>query len=267
MTPETPLRILHEGFAGLRIVDDHDRFVLVDPHDDAGWTDPKGRHAAAIVLSGGPWAERYAGAAAIAGDARRPWVIGAPAALDWLAKAGEITPKATPATVERFEVSATAYAPRQPRGARRDRVAAALKRPRWAARRWMARAGLPDAPPAMLRLRVADDHDFAHLGLALHGDQGSAFVAKARAFCEGADFVLAALPRGDEDAFVAQVLAIAPPRLVLIDQTGDVRRAAGLSGDLLTPVRDRLVAEGLETHVLVAGTSIRFEQDDTIKAW
>jgi hypothetical protein len=79
--------------------------------------------------------------------------------------------------------------------------------------------------------------------------------------------VIAGFAYGDADAFVDHVVAIAPRRLLLMDQLNDARRRAGQQTEIVTPARDVLVARGVETHPLVAGISMRFERDDTVKRW
>ena len=79
--------------------------------------------------------------------------------------------------------------------------------------------------------------------------------------------VLASFPTGEEEAFIEHIVALSPPRLLLMDQTNDLRRAAGLPAQLLTPIRDRLMQQDIDTHVFVAATSYRFEPDDTVKRW
>jgi hypothetical protein len=254
-----PMRILHDGFSALRLIDDHGRFVLIDPNDDAAFADVNGTVAAAVVVTGGPWAERYAGAALLAD---RTTLVADAAVIEALGGRGA----PPPATVDGFSFEALAYTPAEPRSGGRDRVAAAVLNPRWALGRLAARNKLPDAPPVALRIGVADGHELVHLGLSLHRDTPPEWIAEVAPWCEGRT-VVAGYPHGDGEVFVAHVLALKPRRLLLCDQSNDVRRAAGLPTELVTPVRDVLVARGLETHPFVSGTSVRFERDDTIKRW
>lgn len=260
------VRILHDGFSALRFVDDDERFFLVDPADDARYDDVRGDHAVAIVLSGGPWAERYGGAVQLARAGRRPTVIASRPVLDWLANHGEIVAHEPPATFPGAAVEAMPYAPYEPKRGTRDRLRAAIRRPKFALGRLQRRFELPDTPPLAWRLRVAHDHVIVHLGLGLHPGADAGFLDRARAWCDGA-VVIAGYPHGEGAAFIEHIRALRPKRLLLMDQTNDVRRQAGLDTELVTPVRDALVGLGIDTHPYVSGVSVRFEQDDTIKRW
>jgi hypothetical protein len=74
-------------------------------------------------------------------------------------------------------------------------------------------------------------------------------------------------PHGQGKNFIEHMVQLSPQRVLIIDQTNDLRKAAGLPVALHTPIRDVLVAHEIETHVFVSGTSFRFEKDDTVKRW
>jgi hypothetical protein len=264
--PEDSVRILHDGYAALRLYDDEERFLLVDPFETRYWHDVKGADAEAVVLTGGPWAERYDGVLALVKEGRRPRVVAPAPILDWLGKHGAIEGLTAPCTVAGTTIEMVPYDPFEPVTGRRDRVRAALGRPRWALDRFVAARDLPDAPPHLLRMVVPNGHTIAHLGVALHRNTDPAVLSEVRRLSEGA-VVVAGYAHGEQDAFVEHITALAPRRLLLCDQTNDVRRAAGLPTALITPTRDVLVARNLETHPFVSGTSVRFEVDDTIKRW
>jgi hypothetical protein len=260
------VRILHDGFAALRMYDDDERFFLVDPFDTTHWHDVKGADAEAVILTGGPWAERYDGVLALVREGRKPRVVAPAAILDWLGQHGAIEGVPAPCEISGTRIELVPYTPIDPVTGRRDRVRAAIGNPRWALSRAAARRDLPDVPPHMARFGVPHGHTIAHLGVALHRDTDPGVLAEARRLSEGA-IVLSGYPHAESEAFVEHITTLAPRKLVLCDQTNDLRRAAGLPTELITPTRDVLVGRGVETHPFVSGTSVRFEKDDTIKRW
>lgn len=259
------MRILHDGHAGLRFIDDEERFYLVDPFDASFWADVKGRTASGIFLSGGPWVDRLTGARAILASGARPVVVAEPSLAGWLGDVEAHDPDQ--GRVAGIGYLSWAYEPpvETTRGVG-DKLRAAVRNPRWALGRLGARRAVPVSKPRCWRFDVDHGHRIVHLGLALHAGTSDAFVADAAARCEGAVVIAGYLP-GDADAFVRQVLAIRPARLLLIDVVNDLRRDAGLPIEIVTPTRDRILEEGIDAHPFVSGVSVRFEKDDTIKRW
>ena len=240
------MRLTHEGFSTLKLVDDDGTTLVIDPHAPID--------ADLVACSGGPWSERYMGF-----DGSQSLVAG-PDLADVLGG------KSTPCEVAGIAFRSANYEPLPGRADALAKARAALKSPAWAASRLRARMKTPDAPPVAWRIAVPN-HTIAHLGLSLHRHTTSKVIAHIRALIEGVDLVLAGYPSGEEDAFVEQILSLSPKRLVLFDQVNDLRRTAKLPVETITPTRDRLMELGVETYVLVSGVSMRFEKDDTVKAW
>ena len=252
------MRLLHEGFAALHIIDDDQKRIVLDPREpvDAG----------VVLLSGGPWAERFAAVDAMI--AKRPVFVTSSDVAEWLRSLdASLDVRQPPCTIGGLTIDAVAYTALEPAGGGLDKVRAAIRRPRWASDRLAARRRLPDAAPLAWRLQVPHGHDLVHLGLALHNETPASFLDAVRPWVQTAENVLATYPHGEADAFVRHVRSLRPRRTLITDQTNDLRRAAGLPVDLLTPTRDVLVGDDLEVHVFVSGTSFRFEPDDTVKRW
>lgn len=252
------MRFIHDGFAALRIRDDEDRVLALDPWEE--------QECDVIALSGGPWAERYAGLDALLTSDKRPEVVAPEPLAGWLEQAYGVSVHIPPCSVSGFSFVALPYTPCEPSGGGVDRVRAALRRPRWAVDRLTARRRLPEAPPHAWRIELRHGHRFAHLGLALHSDTPSAWIARARTeLLAEVDNVLAGYSHGESAAFIRHIVSLMPARLLITDQVADLRRAAGLPVQLITPTRDELVRSDCESHVFVSGTAMRFEQDDTVK--
>lgn len=259
------MRILHDGHAGLRFIDDEERFYLLDPYDASGFADVKGRTARGVWLSGGPWVDRLTGARAILATGARPIVVAEPSLAGWLGDTETRDPDQ--GQIDGLAWTSWTYEP--PEESRRgigDKVRAALRNPRWALGRLGARRAVPVSKPRAWRFEVHNGHHIVQLGLALHARTPDAFVADAAERCRGAVLVAGYLP-GDAEAFVRQIEAIRPSRLLLMDFVNDLRRDAGLPIEIVTPTRDRILDLGIDAHPFVSGVSVRFEEDDTIKRW
>lgn len=259
------MRILHDGHAGLRFIDDDERFYLVDPYDTSGWADVKGHTARGIWLSGGPWADRLTGTRAILASGAKPVVVAEPSLAGWLGDVEARDPDE--GRIDGIAYTSWAYeAPVETTRGVGDKLRAALRNPRWALGRLGARRAAPVSKPRCWRFDIDVGHRIVHLGLALHRATSDAFVADAAARCHGAVVIAGYLP-GDDDAFVQQVLAIQPARLLLMDVVNDLRRDAGLPIEIVTPTRDRILEAAIDAHPFVSGVSVRFEKDDTVKRW
>jgi L-ascorbate metabolism protein UlaG (beta-lactamase superfamily) len=262
------MRILHEGHSALRIVDDEERVLLVDPYESKdAFTDARGARAHAVLLSGGPWVERYRGVVEMAKARRRPRVVASRPVLDWVATQGGIEAVEADCEVTGTFVEALPYEIAEPERGTRDKLRAALTSPKFAAERFRGRRGLPETQPFAWRWKIPNNHLVVHLGLSLHDHTSAAWLEQCRVWCEGATAVVAGYPIGQSEAFIAHIMALKPRRVLIMDQTNDLRRDAGLPAEIITPVRDTLVARGVEAHPLVSGVSLRFDKDDTIKRW
>jgi len=253
------LRLTHDGFAALRIEDDNGRMLFVDPHEPSDFD--------YVALTGGPWAERFAGVGQHTESHGHASLLGPEETVGWVRQRPQLQPAAYPGQLGDFGIQALPYTPLESTHANVDKLRAALRNPVWASQRVVSKRGLPFCEPVALRIDVPQDHAIALLGLALHSHTPSRWIARARQLLEGVELVLASFPTGEEEAFIEHIVALSPPRLLLMDQTNDLRRAAGLPAQLLTPIRDRLMQQDIDTHVFVAATSYRFEPDDTVKRW
>jgi hypothetical protein len=245
------LRLIHDGYAALRILDDRERILLIDPVDAKNATDVRGRKVSWLCLTGGPWAERYRAAEAVI--ALGPVVAGPPA----LSK--QLGVDVGWRGIEGLTIEALPYVPPEdtPERGLRARVRRRLGSE--------TESGF-DVPPHVLRLEIADGHPFVHLGLSLHAGTPPSFIEEVRPWIPGAT-VIAGFGFGHGEPFLEWITALRPGRVLLTDQTSDQRRADGKGVELVTPVRDVLVSRGIETHPFVSGTSHRFERDDTVKRW
>ncbi len=241
------MRIEHLGHAGLRLVDDEGSGLLLDPFEAPGSSEP-------VLLTGGPWAERWRGA--LLGGLVR---VAAPDGA-WR---GGLT---YPCMVGEVRVRALSYdAP--PVRSQAHRARALLRHPRTAWRHRSLKGRMPGGGPVALRLELPHDRVVVHLGLALHQETSSGWLASARLLCEGAELVLAGPAPGQQRAFERLAVQLAPRRLLVTDQVNDLRRELAMPVQGITLLRDRLQSRGVDAYVLVAGIRMRFEEDLTLHQW
>lgn len=132
--------------------------------------------------------------------------------------------------------------------------------------RTLVRSLVPRSPPreaVVWEVAFADGTRLVHLDLALHAGTPEAWVERAVAAFGGAEWLVVGCPYGEGDALLRWLPRFCdeakPTRVLLADLVNTTRRERGLPTELITPLRDRLLAAGLQTHVFATQASFRFE--------
>lgn len=246
------LRILHPEGAALRL-ERKGSFFHVDP------VEPPEAGDTVILTASTPYRARGTVEALAAG--RRLTVVAARPVLDWLATYGTLDPIAAPATLDGVGIEAMAFVP--PRAARplghflRASVIGTRTGP--SLRRIADSTRFPNTEPQAYQLTLEDGARLVHLDHALHRDTDPAWLDAAIARFGAPEWLLVGVPWGEADAVVAMAPRFAARRILVTELQKDERREAGLPTELVTPVRDRLHAAGIEAHVFATQASYRFE--------
>ena len=246
------LRLEHEGAASIRATRPG-RTLRFDPV-----TPPESDD---IVVLTWDEHERVAATAQALRDGRRPMVIAPDAVLQWLAQRGVVEGAPAPVVVDGLRVEQHPYAP-IPYAAGVEilhKARSAAFGPGRAARRLLQRVGGPRCEPVVTQVTLPDGARFVHLNLALHRWTPAAWLDDAVARYRGAEWVMAGVDFGDEDAFASQVGRFEAKNILVTDLVSDVRRALGLPTRLLTPLVDQLTAAGLPAYVFATQASFRYE--------
>lgn len=233
------LHVEHGESAELRL-SRRGRSILVDPLGPPGDDD--------IVLITGPGADRVRGVAEAVRAGRAPEVVAPEGVLAWLEGQGRVRRGAEVIDGVRFE--GLPYEPPAP--GRRVGL-----RPLSAIRALRTRG--PDGPPSAWQLTFPDGARMVLLDVALHAGTPEAWVDRAVERFGGAEWVICGVPFGEGAAVERLVGRFAATRVLLADLVNSERRAQGLPVELVTPVRDRVMAQGVEAHVFATQTSYRFE--------
>lgn len=246
------LRLLHPEYAEIRL-ERKGRFLRIDPAEA-----PEDDEIV-VLTSAAPHRARATVEALQAG--RRLSVIATRPVLDWLAGMGTIEASTFPHTVDGVAIDALGYSP--PRLARPLaqvlRASVAGARPGGTFRRFAEHIRFPATEPQALELRLEDGGRLVHLDLALHAHTDPAWVERAAARFQGADWLLVGVPWNEGDALVRHLPRFGAKRVLVTELQNSERREVGLPTELVTPTRDKLVAAGIEAHVFATQASYRFE--------
>ena len=136
------------------------------------------------------------------------------------------------------------------------RLTSAVREPVDAARRWMARRS-PD-PHMVWQITFPTGDRLVHLGHAFHATTDVGWADMVTQF-GGARWVIVGAPHGHHDAVRARVGAMGATHLLVADLQSDIRRTAGRSTQLLTPLVDQMESAGMPAMIFVPQSSIRFE--------
>ena len=148
------------------------------------------------------------------------------------------------------------YIPPQNDG-RVSRLAAAIREPADAARRWMAKRSLD--PHMVWQITFPIGERLVHLGHAFHAETHVGWAADVVTRFGGARWVIVGAPYGHYDAVLNRIAAMSATHLLVADLQSDIRRAAGRPTKLLTPLVDQMESAGLPVMIFVSQSSIRFE--------
>jgi hypothetical protein len=224
--------------------------------------DPRAPPAADdVVALTWAWPEHVDGTAAAAAAGARPTVVAPSAVLQWIAARGDVDGGAAQLQVDGMHIEQEPYAP-IPWATPSEAVfkaASALRRPDRALRRLALRRGRPSAPPVVTRVTFPDGEQLVHLNLSLHAGTEAPWADALSGRWGGARWLIVGVDHGHDDAVLRHLPAFQARHIILTDLLSETRRALGLPTRLLTPLRDRAVAQGLDAYVLVSGAALRFE--------
>ena len=138
-----------------------------------------------------------------------------------------------------------------------SRLAAAVREPADAARRWMARRS-PD-PHMVWQITFPSGDRLVHMGHSIHADTDVGWAADIVTRFGAARWVIVGAPHGHHDAVLERIAAMSATHLLVADLESDIRRAAGRPTKLLTPLVDQMESAGVPAMIFVPQSSIRFE--------
>ncbi len=246
------LRLKHLGRAALS-VERQGRRLVFDPV-----TPPE--HGELIVLTGDP-SDGLAGTiAAVEGD-RRPEVVGSQEVLHWLGQRGELTGQLPPIQVDGLSFSVEPYTPQfraTPGETLRTAWSGLLRPDRTAARlrRGLAR---PGGPHLVVQVALPGGERLVHLGSALGSRLPADALDRLVQRFAGAEWLIAGAAHGEQDTIATQIPAFGAAVVLVTDLFNEARRERGQPTELLTPLVDRLCAQGIPAHPFSPGASYRFE--------
>jgi hypothetical protein len=246
------LRIQHPDSAEIRI-ERKGRFIHVDPVEALGDDD--------IVVLTSPAPHRARATVEALREGRRLTVVAAPPVLEWLARAGTLDALTFPAVVDGVTIDGMGYAaPTQARPlAHFLRASVVGARPAATFRRFAEQARAPMAEPHIVSFTFEDGARLLHLDLALHRGTDVDWVDRAVERFGGPEWLLAGFAWGEGEGVLTHVGRFAARRVLVTELVNTERREMGLPTELVTPVRDRLAAQGVEAHVFATQASYRFE--------
>jgi hypothetical protein len=213
-----------------------------------------------IIVLTGPAPDRLRATAAVVKAGKRPIVVASDELCDWLTRLGPIDGGPGPREVAGVKFDSMRYDP--PSGARPfpQRIAAYVGalRPGAALRHLRERSETPDGQPHIWQVTFPDGGRFLHLDLALHSGQNGDWVDRAAGAFGNPDWLLLGAAHGEGEG-VRRWISRFGGRVLLTDLVNGERRAMGLPVELVTPLRDQLMAAGVDTHVFATQASYRFE--------
>ena len=134
-----------------------------------------------------------------------------------------------------------------------------MLRPDRAALRLLRRRGYPKAEPSVFQLTLPDGSRLAYLGLALHDGTPADWLEQAVTDWGQSEWLVVGVDYGHGESVLRYLGRFGARHVLFTDLICELRQALGLPIELLTPFRDRAVANGLEADVFVSGAGLRYE--------
>ncbi len=252
--PDFPwrLRVEHEGLLSLRL-DRRGRCVRVDPKSPPAADD--------IVILTGSWPEQLDATRAAVRAGTCPTVVAQQAVLDWLREEGAIHGHILTAHLDGMSIELRPFVP-IPYATPIEalyKVQSAVVRPDRAVRRLVKRRSYPRCGPVAFRIQFADGASFFYAGLALHSGTPPEWISNVREDWGTPEWLVAGVDHGHGPDVVRHVTNFGARHIVFVDLLSELRSRLGLPTELLTPVRDAAVAQGLPADVFAAGAGLRYE--------
>lgn len=214
-----------------------------------------------MILTG-PSPARLRGTVDALKKGRKLTVVAPDPIFDFLGKQGAVTGGSGPRQVDDVKIDGLLYAPAPGNAGALGQflqASVAAARPRATLRRLAESARIPNAEPWIVEITFPDGARLLHLDLALHKETDPAWVDRAIARFGGPEWLIVGVPWGDGESVVSLAPRFAARRILVAELQNTERREAGLPTELVTPVRDRLLAAGIEAHVFATQASYRFE--------
>ena len=246
------LRLEHEGAAAISL-ERQGRRIRFDPRRPVDADD--------IVILTGNWPEHVQATLEAVQAGLNPTVVAAPEIVKWLAEKGALQPHEGDAVIDGVQIQTEAYQP-IPKHTPKEfmfKVGSALVRPDRAARRLVKRARLPDPLPRIVQLTFPDGSRFLHLHLSLHKSTPADWLERAIEKYGGADWVVIGVDHEEADAVRDRIGRFGGKHILFTDLIAEVRRHLGLPTNLLTPLVDQVLSDGVAAYVLVSQACFRFE--------
>jgi hypothetical protein len=247
------MKLQHPDFAELRI-ERKGRWIRIDP---ASAPEP----GEIVVLTSLAAARADATRAALRAGVRLT-VVSSPDVLGELRAVGPFEGVDAPAEIDGVGIRLHAYdAPRPTRVPAPARLKASLlgADPVGTLRRAVRRTSVDPVTPHVVEVRFEDGARLLHADLSLHADTSEAWVDDALARFGNPEWMIVGQPWQQADAVARLAPRFGARRVLVTELINSERRHEGLPTELVTPLRDRLVAAGVEAHVFATQTSYRFE--------
>ncbi len=256
------LRLTHPDRADIRL-EWAGRPIVFDPVEIADGD---------VVVLTGPAPERLRGTVAALAAGKHPDVLADEAILAWLrghGTLGEATlglTSTSQVTVDGVTVRSMPYVATSPVRPLNHYLKASIIAFRPSRSLGILRAGreaadrgpVASVAPRIFELTVPGVGRLVHLDLALTRLATPAWIASAADYA-GADWVLAGCAYGESEAVATMLPGFAGKHVLVTELINTERRAVGLPVEGVTPLRDRLHADGLPAHVFATQASYRFE--------
>lgn len=248
------LKLQHPGLSELR-VERRGRWVVIDPSESP---DP-----ASIVVLTSAAPHRARAVVQALREGVRLTIVASRDVLAWAVTLGNVDGHEDRATIDGVEIvlhPAVTPTEDRPQSAF-SRAAAGFARVRAGGpiRSGSVVESFPDLGSSIVQLTFPDASRLLHLGVALHGGTPTEWVADAAGRFGGSDWLVVGQAWGQGEAVSRQLGAFGAKRVLVAELVNAARRELGLPTELVTPLRDRLVANGMEAHVFATQTSFRFE--------
>jgi len=117
----------------------------------------------------------------------------------------------------------------------------------------------PGLAPSIAQFTFPDGARLVHLDLALHAGTDARWFEGVLERFGSPEWLIVGQPWGEGEGVARWTPRLGAKRVLVTELANGERRERGLPTELVTPLRDRLVAAGVEAHVFATQTSCRFE--------
>jgi hypothetical protein len=246
------LRIEHLGFAHLRL-QWVGGILHFDPCGEIGEGDT-------VVLLWN-WAERLQATADAVREGKRPVVVAPKEILGWLEGFGELGAGSGGTEVQGIGIELREYSP-IPEHSVRERMRkakSAITHSRQVARRLRRKRGLPSSQPRIASLVFPSGARLLHMNLSLHGFAARPWIEEIQKEFPSPDWLIAGCDYHHDESVLASLPGFEAERILVTDLLADSRRSIGLPVQLLTPLVDQAMSNGLDAYVFSPHASFRFD--------